>query len=102
VRARARSSAERGADGHDYLPVIRKIEAALLSHDALFNPDGELATTARYEFHFEEAEFMLEQVRHTGGARQIVSNDAVANGNMFHPGASAPIAEDFRCPCMGE
>jgi hypothetical protein len=31
-----------------------------------------------------EAEFLFEQVRHTGGARQVVSNDAVANSDTFH------------------
>lgn len=96
---RRSSLAERGADGHQHLPLIRKDEPAFLSYDPLVNPDGELAAAARDEFYFREVELLLEQIRHTGGARQIVSNDAVANGDTFHTGLQcAPLLERFNCP----
>ena len=75
---------ERVAHGSQYLLVFWKVAPCFLSYDLVLDPNGKLAALTRSEVNFGEAEFLLEQVRHTGGARQVVSNDAVANGDTFH------------------
>jgi hypothetical protein len=66
------------------LLIFGKVAPVFLGYDLVFDPHAKLTALARNEVYFGEAEFLLEQVRHTGGARQVVSNDAVANGDAFH------------------
>lgn len=76
---------ERFADGFEDLLVLGEAEPIFLGDNAVANPDRELAAVPFDEL---RADFQLtfEQVRHTGGARSVVSNDAVAYGNRLHCG----------------
>ena len=74
------------ADGFQHLPVVWKAEPVFLGHDLVAHPDGEFSASARNEVYVHLAEFFFEQVRHTGGARQVVSNDAITDGDMPHRG----------------
>lgn len=47
------------------------------------HPDGELAAAAGFEIGIEVERF-LDERRHTGGARQVVSDLAVANADAAH------------------
>lgn len=78
----------------DDLLVVGKAEPVFLSHYVFANPDGKLSAPARNEIYFGDTEFLLEQVRHPGGARQVVSNHAIAYGNFFH--LSHPPSKKFR------
>jgi hypothetical protein len=49
------------------------------------DPDGELSPIAFDKFGLD-TQLSFKQVRHTGGTRPVVSNDAVAYGNRLHCG----------------
>ena len=68
-----------------YLLVLRKAKPAFPCNDLLVNPDRKLAAISRNQIGLY-TKFSFEQLRHTGGAGQIVSNDAVAYGNRLHCG----------------
>jgi len=61
----------------------RESEGSLLSHLRLSHPHGELAPAAGHELGLD-ASFLLDQRRHTGSARKVVSNLAVANAHALH------------------
>ena len=67
------------------LPTRREAEPGFLGDYGIAHPDRELAAVALDE---PRADFQLplDQVRHTGGPRPVVSNDAVAYGNRLHCG----------------
>lgn len=75
---------ERGAHGGQDLLIFRKVAPVFLSHDLVLDPHAKLTAITRNEVYFGQSEFLLEQVRHTGGSWQVVSNDAVANSDAFH------------------
>jgi hypothetical protein len=79
----------------DFL-VFGKAEPVFPGNDFIADTNGKLPTVARNERYFSEAEFTLEQVRHTGGARQIISNDAIAYDNTFH--LSHPQSKKITAP----
>lgn len=81
---------ERGAHGGQDLLFFRKVAPGFLSYDLVLDPHAKLTAITRNEVYFGQAQFLLEQVRHTGGSWQVVSNDAVANSDAFHLWSSPP------------
>ncbi|MDT5060811.1 MAG: hypothetical protein QOH63_1270 [Acidobacteriota bacterium] len=76
---------ERLTDSRQSLFVIWKTQPVFPGNDRFANPDRELAPVAFGQSRLNPKLF-LKQRRHTGGARQVVSNDAVAYGNLLHCG----------------
>jgi hypothetical protein len=60
-----------------------KAGAGLLDDFVSVNPDTELAAPAGLEFGVL-VQLFLDKRRHTGGAGQVVSNDAITNLDMGH------------------
>jgi hypothetical protein len=76
---------ERLAHCFQRLLIARETQPILLGDHDSFDPDGKLATVSCDEFCFD-IKLFFEQVRHTGGAGFVVSNDAVAYLNRLHCG----------------
>src|SRR5262245_36264330 len=70
-------------NGRQNIWVFRKAGRILLRNDDASNPHGELTPPAFDEVGIEPC-LLLDQRRHTGGARQIISNLAVADADRLH------------------
>ena len=70
-------------DGLDDRGVGGKTGSALLDNLLPIQPDAELTASARLEIGLQ-IQLFLDERRHTGGARQIISNDAVTDPNPVH------------------
>ena len=68
--------------GHN-IRVFGEAGRILLRHDVASDPYGELTAPAFDKVGIEPG-LLLDQGRHTGGARQIVSNLAVSDADRFH------------------
>jgi hypothetical protein len=74
-----------GSHRDQHLFVFGEAEPAFLGYYFIANPDCEFSSIARNQFGVDR-ELFLEQVRHTGGPWQVVSNYTVAYGNRLHCG----------------
>ena len=80
-------------DGGDERGVGREAARAPFGHLLLTDPHRQLASAADFQRGVEPG-FFLDERRHTGGARQVVSDFAVANANRLHVcSISAAFAE---------
>lgn len=79
------SASERRTDSFQHLSIIWEAQPILFGDHFTADPDGKLAPVACHQFGLD-VKLFFEQVRHTGGARPVVSNDAVAYGNRLHYG----------------
>lgn len=75
----------RRSHSFQHLFISRKAQPILLGDHLVSNPDSKLAPVAFDQFCLD-VKLFFEQVRHTGGARFVVSNHAVAYGNRLHYG----------------
>ena len=76
---------QRAADRLQHFFVVRETVETFLGDDMVIHPDGELSAAAFDQIRLDP-QLLFQQLRHTGGARQVVSNDAVAYGNRLHCG----------------
>jgi hypothetical protein len=67
----------------------REPERVLPRNHLLTNPHRELASPALYQFRVDTG-FLLDERRHTGGARVIVSNLAISDADAVHEVSSSP------------
>jgi hypothetical protein len=68
--------------GHSFV-LLREPERVLPRNQLLSNPHGKLASPAFYEFRGDPG-FLLDERRHTGGTRVIVSNLAISDADALH------------------
>jgi hypothetical protein len=74
--------------GHSFV-LRRETERVLPRNDLLSNPHGKLAPSAFYQFRVDTG-FLLDERRHTGGARVIVSNLAISDADALHEVSPSP------------
>jgi hypothetical protein len=74
---------QRVVDCLQQLSIRRKSAHRLVGDFLAVNPDAELAAASRLEIGVG-SRILLDQRRHPGGARQVVSADAVADTDAVH------------------
>jgi hypothetical protein len=85
IRPHSSEICNRLADGCQHLFIVGETQPIFLGDYTVAEPDGELPPIAFNQIRLD-IQFSFEQLRHTGGPRQVVSNDAVAYGNWLHCG----------------
>jgi hypothetical protein len=78
------------AHGRHRRPILRKPIEVLPGHALIADPDRKLSSSTDDELDVH-ARFILNQRRHTGSARIVVSHLAVTNSNVLHGCPQIPV-----------